>query len=176
MLRKIFFKLKKQQGSSPITSLVVLTVCILLFAFAFWIYSLYTVSTNIHTTFERAIRTVATFNEVQVYDNLRENYLDISTEDFEKLITVEELKSEVCAELGLVEKGGYLVKESSDGYNYRIGNVDVTYEYDTATNMLIFVATGEIDIPMSSIGGDFTNLTVDMKVKSMYASKLRADK
>ncbi len=172
-MKKILLRLKAKKGVSAVAALIILFFCVLIFAFVFWIYSIYTISLNIHNTFERAIRTVATFNETEIFENLRENVFDITEEDFESLITLDELKEEVIRELGVDDRGGQLVKISSGGdYDYRIYDIDVDYIYDSANNNLTFVATGKIDIPLSSIGGNINNITLDLNVKSRYLSKL----
>ena len=175
-MKEALIRLKGKKGASAVGSLIILFFCILLFAFIFWIYSLYTISMNIHNTFERAIRTVATFNETEVFENLRENVFDITEEDFANLITVDELKEEVIRELGVDERGDELIKATSGGgYDYRIYDIEVDYVYDSASNVLTFVATGKIDIPLSSIGGNVNNITLDLNVKSRYLSKLGED-
>lgn len=172
-MKEVLMHLKNKKGASAIGSLIILFFCVLLFAFVFWIYSIYTISMNIHNTFERAIRTVATFNETEVFENLRENVFDITEEDFANLITLDELNEEVIRELGVDERGSELVKTTSGGgYDYRIYDIDVDYAYDSTGNILTFVATGKIDIPLSSIGGNINKITLDLNVKSRYLSKL----
>lgn len=175
-MKKFLLRIKNKIGASAIGSLIILFFCVMLFAFIFWIYSIYTISMNIHNTFERAIRTVATFNETEVFENLRENVFDISEEDFANFITINELKEEVIRELGVDDRGNELVKTSSGGgYDYRICDVNVSYVYDSTRNVLTFVATGKIEIPLSTIGGNINNITLDLNVKSRYLSKLGGD-
>lgn len=171
-------KLRGRQGASAVTSVIILMVCILIFSFIFEIYSLYTISTNVHTCFERSIKTITALNEIYVYDNLRENIMELTEEEFDRLITLDELKAAVCEELGLIENesGLYRMNKSGDGFSYCISDLEFASVYYDSTDTLCFEAKGKIEIPLGVMGGKIGKVTLGLNVKSVYGSKLRTDR
>lgn len=174
--KRILSRAFSRKGASAVTSLIIVFVCVLIFAFIFQIYSIYTISTNIHSCFKRSIKTITAMNEINVYENLRENILELSEEDIERLITLDELKESVSSELGLSEKDSALIREKSGGYSYRIKELEFTHSYEDATGTLRFDVSGKIDVPLGVFGGNAINITLDLDVSSVYASKLRAER
>lgn len=176
-LKRIADRAADKKGASAVTSLIIVFVCVIIFAFIFQLYSFYTISSNIHSCFKRSIKTITAMNEINIYENLRENVLELSEEDIERLITLDELKEAVSSELGLSEKGSALVREKSgDGYSYRIDDLEFDHTYEDATGTLRFDVSGKIEVPLGVFGGNAVKITLDLDVTSVYASKLRADR
>lgn len=146
--------------------------------FVFEWYSVYTISTSIHDCFEQAVKTVTTLNEVRIYENLRENVMDLNDEALTRLITTDELVAEVTNELGLVEEGDALVKKNSvNNIFYSISEVEVVPFFMDQTNTLCFEVTGIIEIPLGILrGSSFTTIRLDLDVRSMYSSTLRVER
>lgn len=167
--------LLKNKGSSPVTSIIVIFILVTVFVIIFEVFTLYAVSDNIHECVERSIKTITTLNETNIYQNLRENDLQLDAEAIGSLITTDELKAQMCSELGLSDNGGRLYKNASTGgYSYAIYDLDVEGVYIDAASTLCFQATGKIEIPLHIFKDVAPNITVDLNVRSLYASKLRA--
>lgn len=163
------------KGSSPVTSIIILSVLVIVFVIIFEVFMLYSVSDRIHECVEHSIKTITTMNETNIYPNLRENILELDADDINRLITTDELTEQVCSELGLTNDSGRLYKNvSSGGYGYVIYDLNVENVYIDSANTLCFEATGKIDIPLNIFKDIAPDLTIDLNVKSLYASKLRA--
>lgn len=163
------------KGSSPVSSIIIILILVMIFILIFEIFTLYSISDNIHECVEHSIKTITTMNETNIYQNLRENILELDSEDLSKLITTDELTDQVCSELGLTNNSGRLYKNTGNGgYGYVIYDLNVDNVYIDSANTLCFEATGKIDIPLNIFRDIVPNLTIDLNVKSLYASKLRA--
>ena len=168
-------KLLNNKGSSPVSSIIIILILVMVFILIFEVFILYSISDKIHECVEHSIKTITTMNETNIYANLRENVLELDTEDINNLITTDELIDQVCSELGLTNNSGRLYKNvSSGGYGYVIYDVNVENVYIDSANTLCFEATGKIDIPLNIFKDIAPDLTIDLNVKSLYASKLRA--
>lgn len=174
-MKKKIKNLLNNKGSSPVTSIIIIFILVTVFVIIFEVFTLYAVSDNIHECVERSIKTITTLNETNIYQNLRENDLQLDEETIGSLITTDELKAQMCSELGLNDNGGQLYKNSSTGgYSYAIYDLDVEGVYIDAAGTLCFQATGKIEIPLHIFKDVAPNITVDLNVRSLYASKLRA--
>lgn len=167
-----------RRGASAVTAVIILFVCVIIFAFIFELYSLYTISTNVHNCFERSIKTITALNEIYVYENLRENVMELAEDDLDRLITLDELKASVCEELGLVENdmGLYRMNKNGDGFSYCINSLEFEHIYYDSTDTLCFEAKGKIEVPLGIMGGNVGRITLGLNVKSVYGSKLRTDR
>lgn len=164
-----------KKGASPVTSIIIILILVMIFVLIFEVFMLYSISDNVHKCVERSIKTITTLNETNIYQNLRENILELDDEDLGRLLTIDELTEQVCGELGLTNNGGRLYKNlDNGGYGYVIYDLRVDSVYIDSANTLCFEATGKIDIPLNVFKDIAPNITVDLKVKSLYASKLRA--
>lgn len=168
-------KLTDNKGSSPISSVIVILVLTLIFVLILEIFTISSISDNVHQCVQNSIKTITTMNETNIYPSLRENKLELDEEELSRLITTDELIDQICSELGLTNDSGKLYRYTeSGGYGYVIYDLSVNSIYIDAVNTLCFEATGKIDIPLNAFKDITPDITIDLNVKSLYASKLRA--
>lgn len=150
-------------------TLIVLMFMAILAGFIFQVFVLYTTANTVSTSVQRAIMTVASVNMPSLFDSMKEGSAEQT--DLNALVTADELKSDIAAELGLVEASTRLVKESSTGgFYYRINDLTVTAANVDSLSSVRYSADFVLEVPVAKYW-DFGSFEIPMHVEAKYTRK-----
>lgn len=168
-LRRCF----NDKGGGMFKTIFILFTLMVIFAFMYQIFIVFSVANNISVAAERAVMSLASYNKPEVYSSLREG--NTMTEDGEQLFGAEELVRYLCLELGASRTSDDSLERRSNegGYHYRITGLTVDMENlssRSADSSVTFVTEFTLEIPVAAFW-NFGSFEIPMQVRSSFRSK-----
>lgn len=160
-----------KMGGSSIKAIIIFACLMLIVAFLFEVFIIYTTCNEVSASVERAVMTVASENKPLLFDSLKEGSTYAECVVFMSEKSVSEA---LCEELGVVEHDdGLELPDGEGGYHYRISELDVEMENTSSTDRTAtvkFIATFTLTIPVPEYWNQ-GSLSVPMRSVSHYTSK-----
>lgn len=161
------------KGGSTLKILIIAMALMMLIAFVYQVFVIYSIANNISNAVERAVITLASYNKPIIYSSMREGNTMVA--DKENLLGREEIIISLCSELGAEQLSECSLERSSDsgGFFYRIKDLSVEMQNinsKSADLTVTFITDFELEIPISAFWG-FASINIPMQVKSAFTSK-----
>lgn len=145
----------------------------MLVAFIYQVFVIYSIANNISAAVERAVITLASYNKPIVYSSMREGNTMVADKD--DIFGKEEIILSLCGELNAEQISESSLERKSDSGSifYRINDLSVEMQNinsRSADLTVTFITDFELEIPISAFWG-IVSISVPMQVQSVFTSK-----
>lgn len=153
--------------------LIIVMALMILIAFMYQILVIYSIANNVHTSVERTVISLASYNKPIVYSSMREGNTMVTDES--ALFGRDELVESLCDELAATQLSeSSLMRESNEGgFFYRITDLTVEIEnIDSRSSdvTITFITDFDLEIPVAAYW-NFGSINIPMQVRSEFTSK-----
>lgn len=172
-IKKAAVKLKERSAFTVVSMLFIFLISVIVLLLVMRAVELFATVKNSKDSLERATLSAATVNEYRLYRNLRENL--IVPEPLSEFVTTPEVENVLVSEFGMDKRDDGVYKMRSDsGYYYKITNITVNAVVESGTNADRYRinTTAKLHIPLNIMGN--SELTFNIEVYCIYASKMNA--
>lgn len=154
-------------------TLIIAMALMMLVAFIYQVFVIYSIANNISAAVERAVITLASYNKPLVYSSMREGNTMVADKD--DIFGKEEIILSLCGELNAEQISESSLERKSDSGSifYRINDLSVEMQNinsRSADLTVTFITDFELEIPISAFWG-IISINVPMQVQSVFTSK-----